>query len=390
FCGMRKYVLLALWTVLALSIAAQSQEQKITALLEQHLVEKGKRPVKNILVYVKNQANGFEYHGGVGVIGRNQTKIDEHYQYNIASITKTFVATIILQLYEEGKIDLDRPFTEYIDHYQAQSLTRLHVLAGKDYTDSITTRMLLNHTSGIADVFTDAEFRFNLSVFFRPKRQYTAAKMFRKYYRYGLNKRPHNIPGQGYHYSDIGYMILGFIIEEITGKHLPEVIRHRIIAPISLSNTYFEYYENSTGSGHRIDAYLNRINITKRVNTSYEWAGGGLVATTKDIAQFFQSLFACRLFKDDQTLALMIDMSATEKFGVSYGLGIVKYTFNGITFYGHGGFYGSLTMHSPAKNITLSANIGQANPPYNTTEIIEEILRLASDSSLSPSTNGNN
>ena len=181
--------------------------------------------------------------------------------------------------------------------------------------------------------------------------------------KYKLNTKPFNKPGEGYHYSDINYMLLGFIIEQITGQSLPAAIRERILVPLKMNDTWFEYYEPETGSGKRIDAFLNGINMTKKINTSYEWGGGGLVSTTRDMALFIEALFRNEFFKDSGTLTRMTDYSATEKFGAHYGMGIYKYELNGKVFYGHGGFYGSILAYDPVDKITLSANIGQANPP---------------------------
>ncbi|PIA79604.1 hypothetical protein BFR04_01805 [Gaetbulibacter sp. 4G1] len=352
----------------------QTINEQITELLKNHLVEKGKRPVHNIMLYLKNDSNDFEYHNGLGIRGRDKTPINKDYQYRIASITKTFIAIIILQLYEEGKIDIDSSITDYIKKKQYAGIEDLHIYKKENHTNTITIRMLLNHTSGIADVFNDTRFRWNLSVFFKPSKQYNAQSFFYKYYKYNLNKNPHNLPGAGYNYTDIGYMVLGFIIESVTGNNLPYVLRNRIIVPLNMKNTYFEYYEPSTGHGKQIDAFLNRINFTKKVNTSYEWAGGGLISTTKELGVFFEKLFTNQLFKYEKTLDLMIDTSLASKFGVDYGLGIAKYVFNDTVFYGHSGFYGSFTAYSPDKKIIFSANIGQVNPPYNTGKLIEQIL----------------
>lgn len=236
--------------------------------------------------------------------------------------------------------------------------------------------MLLHHTSGIADIFTDAETRFNISVLLHKRRQFDTKRIMDRFYKYKLNEKPFNKPGEGYHYSDINYMLLGFIIEQVTGKSLAQEIRERILVPLRMNDTYFEYYEARQGNGKRIDAFLNRINMTKSINTSYEWGGGGVVSTTKDLAVFIEALFNNKLFKDSETLKMMTDYSASEKFGAHYGMGLFKLDLNGNVFYGHGGFYGSLLAYDPVNKITFSANIGQANPPYDTGKLINELLDI--------------
>jgi D-alanyl-D-alanine carboxypeptidase len=349
---------------------------KIDSMMLSHIVNKGKHPVHSFLLYAKNDVTGFEVDEGKGIIGRNEHPIDADYQYNIASITKTLVATIILQLEEESKLSVNDKMVKYLRKINFLKIDQIHQLRDTSYADAITIEMLLHHTSGIADIFTDAETRFNISVLLHKKRQFNTELIMDRFYKYKLHKKPFNKPGEGYHYSDINYMLLGFIIEQVTGKSLPEAIRERILVPLKMNNTWFEYYEPERGNGKRIDAYLNKINMTRNINTSYEWGGGGLVSTTKDMAVFIEALFTRKLFRNATTLDEMIDFSATNKFGSHYGMGIYKYEIDGRVFYGHGGFYGSILAYDPVDRITFSANIGQANPPNDTGKLVSELIDI--------------
>ncbi len=348
---------------------------RIDSIMNAHIVHEGRRPVHNFLLYARNEGNGLEVHLGAGTIGSSDTAIDAGYQYNVASITKTLVATIVLQLQEEGKFQLDDPVWEYIES-GTPAVKPIHVLHDTDYSSRVTIRQLLQHTSGIADIFSDAATRFNISVWLHKNRQFDTRLIMERYYRYRLNRKPFNKPGQGYHYSDINYMLLGFLAEKVTGESLPALIRERILDPLGMKDTYFEFYEPEHGEGKRIDAYLNGINMTQRINTSYEWGGGGIVSTTRDMAVFIEALFANKLYRNPQTLNLMTDMSETKKFGANYGMGIFRYELGGKSFYGHGGFYGSVLAYDPADRITFSGNIGQANPPYDAGKLVESIMNI--------------
>jgi D-alanyl-D-alanine carboxypeptidase len=116
--------------------------------------------------------------------------------------------------------------------------------------------------------------------------------------------------------------------------------------------------------------------MTKKINTSYEWGGGGLVSTTRDMGLFIKGLFDNKLFKNPSTLKKMTDYSVTKKFGENYGMGIYKYELNGKIFYGHGGFYGSILAYDPVEKITFSANIGQANPPYDAGKLVNALMDI--------------
>jgi D-alanyl-D-alanine carboxypeptidase len=375
---MRVTTLLFLITLCFFSASAQSdfalKTSRIDSLMRAHIVSDGKRPVHSFLLYAHNKTTGFEFHQGVGTVGRNHEVIDAGYQYNVASITKTVVATIILQLEEEGKLRVEDKAASYLNGLDFLRFDDFQYWHDSACARDLTIEQLLQHTSGIADIFTDAATRFNISVLLHKKRQYTTEMIIQKYYQYHLNKKALHKPGQGYHYSDMNYMLLGFIIEQVTGKSLPQAVRERILEPCGMTDTYFEFYESRQDSGKRIDAFLNRINMTRDINTSYEWGGGGLVSTTQDMATFIESLFNLKFFRYEATLNKMIDFSATSKFGANYGMGIYKYELNGKVFYGHGGFYGSVLAYSPAEKVTFSANIGQANPPYDTGKLVQELM----------------
>lgn len=355
-------------------IIDEQKERSIDSLMQAHIVHDGKKPVHSFLLYAKNEKTGFEIHKGLGVVGRNNNPIDAEYQFNCASITKTFVATIILQLVEEGKISLYDKAYIHLQNLDFVKADQIHILQGTNYSHQITIQQLLQHTSGIADIFSDAATRFNISVLLHKKRQFTTQSIMDRFFKYNLHKKPHNKPGEGYHYSDINYMLLGFIIEQTTGKSLPQAIRERILEKANMQYTYFEYYEPAVTSGKRVDSYLGKINMTKKINTSYEWGGGGLVTTTKDLGVFIQLLFNNAFFSDKTTLVKMTDLDKVKALGANYAMGLFSFEANAKLFYGHGGFYGSLLLYELTNGITLAANIAQATPPYDTEKLVRSLL----------------
>lgn len=348
----------------------------IDSIMTSSLVHSGKHPVHNFVLYVKNKTSGFEIHKGVGIIGRNENPVNEHFQFRIASITKTFVATVMLQLVEEGKLELDDYAYTYLNNIDFLHFDEFLLKDGVSISNQIKVEHLLRHTSGVGDIFTDKETRFVLSVLLHKKKRYNEEKVIKLYYRYKLHKQPFNRPGEGYHYSDINYMLCGFIIEQITGKTLAQNIRERILEPLKMTNTYLEYYEPSAGINQQIDAYLNKLNLTKKVNTSYEWAGGGLVSTVKELAVFMDALFSLELFQKEETLTKMIDLKPAQAFKKNAGMGVFKYTVNGVDYFGHGGYYGSLLLYSPQDKIVFSANIGQANAALDPQKLIDSIIEV--------------
>ena len=355
-------------------VSAKSTEP-LRQLMENRLKPDGKNPVHSIQVYISNQDKFFSeavgYSEGEKLPARNDNR------FKIASITKMFTAVVILQLQEEGRLQTSDKLAQYLDHNHPARVDELHYYQGKAYGDQLTIRQLLEHRSGLADLFTDAMFRFYIKEFLHKNTSWEPEKLMAQYYRYHLNKKAHFAPDSGYYYSDVNFFLLGMIIEKITGQKLAQQIRTRILTPLSMTNTFFEYYEPTPLTTNFAHSFLGKMDVTKKLNTSYDWAGGGLVSTTEDLAKFIRGLFAGQLFKKQETLNQMISVKMhTSKSGKTsgYGSGISQYIFNGDIYFGHAGFWGALVAYCPSKNITFCGNINQASPSFDTQQFIEQLL----------------
>jgi len=170
---------------------------------------------------------------------------------------------------------------------------------------------------------------------------------------------------------------LGIIIEKLSGQTLAQQFRTRIFEPLKMENTYLEYYEPVHGNGTIAHSFFGKRDITKTLNTSYDWAGGGVISTSTDLALFLQAIFNYKLFSDSTLKEMTTTLPHNLKSGkVSYyGLGIYKYNFNGDTYFGHGGFWGSLIAYCPTKKIIFCGSINQATPDFNTNEFIALLLK---------------
>lgn len=367
-----RYILLCLALLPTFLFATTADP--IDSLLQAVLVHQGKHPVHNVLFYARNGQTDFQTTRGYGIRGRDELPVTPDFRFKMASITKTFVSVVTQQLIEEGRLRYDDHAADYLSDLDFLRFEEFHILEGEAYAKNITVEHLLRHTSGIGDIFSDKETRFFLSVILRKKKLYTEEKIVRKYFKYKLNQHPHNVPGEGYHYSDMNYMLLGFIIEQVTGESLPHNIRTRILEPLGMTHTYFEYYEPIVGGAPQIDTYFNRLNLTRKVNTSYEWAGGGLVSTTAEVGRFVEALFAGELFQHPATLQRMIDLEPTRRVGKAAGMGIFQYELADTLFYGHGGFYGSLMLYSPEEDMTLVIHLGQSNPDLDERALLEDLV----------------
>jgi CubicO group peptidase (beta-lactamase class C family) len=174
----------------------------------------------------------------------------------IASITKTFTATVILQLVDEGTLSLD----DTVDRWAPEV----------PYSDQITIRQVCNHTSGIYSMTEDED--FDKALLDDPLRKWTFEEMLEV----ALKHDPYFPPGEGWHYSDTGYELLGVIIENVTGNDIEQEIQERVVEELGLTNTSFPYGPEMTGNYSY--GYVERDGILvdyTETDPSAPWAGGG-------------------------------------------------------------------------------------------------------------------
>jgi D-alanyl-D-alanine carboxypeptidase len=356
-------------------IGFTQNKEGIRAIMQSKINQKGKNPVHSIQVYISKGDSVFNE--AVGYSDGKTVIADKHNQFKIASITKTMTAVVILQMQEEGKLNIMDSISKFFANSKIVRLNDLHIHKGVSYGNTITIQQLLQHRTGLADIFTDAAFRFYLNEYLNKKQEWNSEKLMNRYYKYRLNNKTHFVPDSGYYYSDVNYFLLGLIIEKISGETLAQQFRKRIFEPLQMSQSYFEYYEPQFGRGNLAHSFLGKRDITKTLNTSYDWAGGGVVSTNSDLAIFLKGVFEGKLYKKESTLALMTAMLPhTLKSGrlSYYGLGLYQYTFNGEKYYGHGGFWGSIIAYNPKKKVIFCGTVNQVNPPFKTNQFVESLL----------------
>ncbi len=195
-------------------------------------------------------------------------------RFRIASVTKTFVATVILQLMQEGWLTLDDTVERWLPGVVPNG-------------DRINLRHLLTHTSGLYDYLDNG---FMDRVMADRGRTWSPYELVA----YAVSHPPYFGPGEPerWRYSNTNYILLGLVAEQATGHALIYEIRHRIIEPLGLYNTYFDTYESLPGGVTR--GYSGTRDYTD-INMSFAWAAGGMVSTTEDLGRFAQGLFGGRL-----------------------------------------------------------------------------------------------
>ena len=257
----------------------------------------------------------------------------------IGSITKTFIATAVLQLVDQGKIALDDPIEKYLAFVRANS--------------GITVRQLLNHSSGIFDIEND-DHNFRKAVDENPSKALSPREIVET----SMKHAPYNKPGEGGHYSNANYKALGLIIEKVTGKDLGTVIREKIIDKLGLKNTVFATKPEIKGKHIHGYALLpdQTIDTTVRPDIWELWASGNIVSTLEDQKKWAEALGRGTLLSkksyEEMTDWIEIEASLPGKF--KYGLGV---DLVGEGFIGHAGavdgYYGRIA-HNPETDMTIA------------------------------------
>jgi D-alanyl-D-alanine carboxypeptidase len=209
-------------------------------------------PIHNAVLLV--QCPRITWKGAAGMADGTDEAMTADHKFKIASIAKTFTATIVLQLVEEGRLSLDDTIDRFLATAPEVRLDSLHIHDGISYGRHITIRHLLSQTSGLKCYLGDDP-RFIEYILEHPLTQWTPAMMLGKYFEYGLNTQADFPPGEGFKYADTNYLLLSMIIERVTGSPLHTQIKERICDPLGLIDTYLEYFEAPRGGAPLSHAY---------------------------------------------------------------------------------------------------------------------------------------
>lgn len=296
----------------------------------------------------------------------------------IASNTKTYVAAAVLRLAETGRIDLDAS----IDTLLPGELTELLASDGYD-PSAIRVRHLLTHTSGLddhgaADAYTEA-------ILADPTHHWTPAEQVR-----GLVEwcDPVGEPGRYYRYSDTGYVLLGVIVERLTGETLAAAVRRLDrLDELGLASTWWEILEATPdGVPGRAHQFYGEVDVTDFEPYFDLYGGGGIATTVGDLARFFDAVLRGRVFDDPATLDVMLStidgVAARPGAGDgalppgAYRMGVWVLDTDGVTMYQHSGFWGTTAVHVPDLDLTFAATVNQNRSRSSLGRITRDVIAI--------------
>lgn len=367
---MRIYIVIFYFLIPLLSFG---QTDSIDVIVKSCINPESVNPIQSILLYIENTDKNYLYNKGFDSNSHTNQSGLRDYRFKIASSTKLFVSTVILQLFEEEKLKLNDKASQYLTDVYYLDFDNFHIFKEKKYSEKITIEQLLSHRTGLADIFSDKQTEFVNLLLENPDKQYSPKTIIDLYFQFHLNEAAHFEPDKGWYYSDMNYVLLGLIIESIEQQPLHQSIRNRILTPLKLENTYFEFYERPLNESEIQNQFVGSVNF-KDLNTSFDWAGGGLVSTNKDLSTFIKALFENKLVCSS-TLRKMTNVKDTKDGENRYGLGIYESEYNGKIYYGHYGFYGSYIGYCPENKTVLSYSISQAMPDFSVYSLINKIFK---------------
>jgi D-alanyl-D-alanine carboxypeptidase len=256
---------------------------------------------------------------GRSILGRNSRPVEKYTPFAVGSLTKTFMAALVLQLRDEGHFWLGTSIDRWLPQYPR--------------ADRITIKMLLNHRSGIFDYFDHP--RYERKVFRRPRHYWKTKEIL------GLTGPAYCAPGKCYHYSNTNYVLLGIIVRKVTGRTAAAEIRERFLQPLGLSDTYFQGREpigrvaakGYWWLGSRWKGFADGTRYRPHTSAAtVAHAAGAMLSSVRDISDWQDALLGGELLSP-RAMELMLTLQGSP----GYGLGMRYAELAGRPGVGHGG-----------------------------------------------------
>ena len=321
-----------------------------------------------LMVHVEAPGQGISWSGASGKSSRNGKVLAADQPALIASNTKTYVSATILKLVEQGKLKLDQGIGDLL----TEQTKKLFQSDGYDL-EAITIAHLLSHTSGIFD-YVNAD-KFFATVKNDPMHRWTREEQIALAINDG---EPLAAAGEGFSYADTNYSLLTEIMDQITGQAYYTSMRSLLdYKKHGLDATWFSTLEKEpAGIPKRVVQSAGKLNIDSySLDHSFDlFGGGGIAASTKDLARFSQLLFNAKFFEDPKTLELIYTKIKTKAADPNYYFGLSGSELLGYQAYGHGGFWGTAVQYFPKLDASIAVFILEKDEAKLRKEVLEKMV----------------
>lgn len=333
-----------------------------------------KKSVYSAMVYIDAPQKNIQVKYAAGK--SNGELIQTNQPFHVASVGKLFTATLIGYLIDEGKIQLNDPINLYLND---ALLENLFVYQTIDYKEQVTVQQLLSHTSGVADYFALEDNGLMESLYQTPNRFFTPIELIQYT---SEHQSAYFAPGEGYHYSDTGYILLGLIVESITGKPFHENLHKIIFDPLGMNDTYLMFYsEPKNGKRAIAEAWVNGHEISHFQSVSIDWAGGGVISTLDDLSIYIRALYQGKIIHID-TLDDLNKFDYEFMRGIAYGNGFMQMQFEKFfpllgflpRMTGHMGVLGTQLFYDKSTDMIYVSSFGSSDATAASVQSMIQIL----------------
>ena len=311
--------------------------------------------IPGVIVLVRRGTS--EASGQAGFADRERRRpISAGHAFRIASNTKTFVAATTMSLVAERRMAIDDPIGDMLPAEVRDLLRRRYDLG------AITVRMLLQHTSGIASHDTGSHdgtsSPFLAAAKADPQRRWTAIEQIE----FSVDRfEPSFPPGHAMAYSDSGYVVLGQVVEVVSGEALHRAVRrHCRFETLGLSHTWWDRLEEPAIGTPRARVYIGEEDW-EAVDCSIDlYGGGGLVSTVADLATWWRALFHGEVIPQPALGMMLAPLAPSPESHGDAGLGLFRRKLAGRWWWTHSGYWGSIVLCDPDTDVILVAFRNQA------------------------------
>jgi len=354
-------------------------------------------PIQQAIIALESGDQSFHWIGATGETDADRTQVREETPFFLASIDKLFNATLVMKLSESGRVNLDDSIATYLPSYLTKGL---HQIGGVDYSDRITIRHLLSHTSGLADWLEDYP-KGGKSLIDQVLDEGDMALTIEDMAAIVRDQLKPHFPPQHpsekrskVRYSDTNYMLLIGIIESLTGQPLHQVQDQMLFRPLGLRHTYFPGLSqplDPTPEPMILRAKGRPLHIPLLMRSVR-----GIYSTAADTLTFLRKFVRNEIFQDPETLASMqknwnrfglpLDRAALRSPGwpVEYGLGIMRFRLPRVftpihsmpSVIGHTGSTGCWLFYCPRWDILLSGSVDEVTAGAVSYRVIPKILKV--------------
>ncbi|MFW5713617.1 MAG: serine hydrolase domain-containing protein [Brevefilum sp.] len=361
-------------------IRNKNHTEELINLLEEHFENLIKnQAVKSAVLGVDSLDGDFTWAGAHGPVNLDGEPMQPDTPIWMASVTKLYIASTILKLFEDGQIDIDAKMSAYLPEDLIKGIH--HMAEGEDHTDEITVRHLLSHSSGLPDCFEDSpkgEKSLLEQILEGNDREFSTEEVLdlvRNDLPAYFPPQPPELEKKKIRYSDTNYQLLMEIIKRVTGRSIHEAFTEFIYEPLGLRSTF----QPGTRSGQITEEAAivwsgdHPLDIPKAMHSF-----GDLGSTLGDMNKFMRGLIQGKFFSNSETWALMQrdfnsfdfslnPMPTSPTWPIEYGLGLMRFEmprlftpFNPIpAVIGHTGVSGSWLFFCPELELILSGTVNQ-------------------------------